>query len=351
MEQRWEKALVSMNERLEVVTELLTTNSLRIVLVVDGDRRLLGTVTDGDIRRALMSGKDMASPVTEVMNVDPIVLNENESRSIAVRLMRDRDLLHLPVVDSSGIVVGLETIQDFLYQNRRVNPVLLMAGGFGRRLYPLTRDVPKPMLPVRERPILQVILEQLVEVGLSKFFIAVHYHSDQVRSHFGDGSQWGIEIEYIEEARPLGTAGALGLLDSSMVNAPLLMMNGDVLTGLDFGRLLDFHDTHRAAATISVREHDVQVPYGVVQSESGRVLDIREKPVEKFFVNAGIYVLDPVMLSFCTRAEAEDMPDLLCRAIDNGKDVNMFPVHEYWLDIGRTEDYERAQIQEEMLPK
>ena len=351
MEKVWQKALISESEDVRAVTELLTNNSLRIVLVVDEDKKLLGTVTDGDIRRALMAGHDMASPVTVIMQENPTVLIEGESRSKGLQLLRDRDLLHLPIVDSNGAVVGLETVQDFLYQSRRTNTVLLMAGGFGRRLYPLTRDVPKPMLPVGEKPILQVILERLIQAGLSHFFIAVHYHSDQVRSHFGDGSQWGVDIQYIEEKRPLGTAGALGLLDPCVVNPPLLMMNGDLLTGLDFGQLLDFHNEHHASATVCVREHDVQVPYGVVQGDGIRVLDIFEKPVKKFFINAGIYVLERDMLSCCSGDEVEDMPNLLRRVIDEGGNVNMFPVHEYWLDIGRAEDYERAQTQDETLLK
>ncbi len=341
---KWASALLKSDRTTQEAAELLTANSLRIVLVVDNENRLLGTVTDGDIRRALMTGNTMTAPVMTVMQKDPIAMAQGESRQQALQIMREKDLLHLPVLDSNGVVVGLETVRDLLFAKQRPNPVLLMAGGFGRRLYPLTRDVPKPLLPVGEKPILQTILEQLVEGGLSHFFLAVHYHSEQVRAHFGDGSRWGVRIDYLEEGEPLGTAGALGLLDRAKVDTPLLMMNGDLLTRLDFGQLLDYHEERGGLATMCVREYDFQIPYGVVRGDGGQVAEITEKPVQKFFVNAGIYVLEPDILDQCRSKEAVDMPDLLRLAMRKGGKVNMFPIHEYWLDIGQMEEYQRAQI-------
>ncbi len=341
---KWASALLKSDRTTQEAAELLTANSLRIVLVVDNENRLLGTVTDGDIRRALMTGNTMTAPVMTVMQKDPIAMAQGESRQQALQIMREKDLLHLPVLDSNGVVVGLETVRDLLFAKQRPNPVLLMAGGFGRRLYPLTRDVPKPLLPVGEKPILQTILEQLVEGGLSHFFLAVHYHSEQVRAHFGDGSRWGVRIDYLEEREPLGTAGALGSLDRAKVDTPLLMMNGDLLTRLDFGQLLDYHEERGGLATMCVREYDFQIPYGVVRGDGGQVAEITEKPVQKFFVNAGIYVLEPDILDQCRSKEAVDMPDLLRLAMRKGGKVNMFPIHEYWLDIGQMEEYQRAQI-------
>ena len=341
---KWASALLKSDRTTQEAAELLTANSLRIVLVVDNENRLLGTVTDGDIRRALMTGNTMTAPVMMVMQKDPITMTQGDSRQQALQIMREKDLLHLPVLDSNGVVVGLETVRDLLFATQRPNPVLLMAGGFGRRLYPLTRDVPKPLLPVGEKPILQTILEQLVEGGLSHFFLAVHYHSEQVRAHFGDGSRWGVRIDYLEEREPLGTAGALGSLDRAKVDTPLLMMNGDLLTRLDFGQLLDYHEDHGGLATMCVREYDFQIPYGVVRGDGGQVAEITEKPVQKFFVNAGIYVLEPDILDQCRPKEAADMPDLLRLAMRKGGKVNMFPIHESWLDIGQMEEYQRAQI-------
>jgi dTDP-glucose pyrophosphorylase len=325
--------------------EVLTSSSMRIVLVVDKENRLLGTITDGDIRRALMAGSAMSSLATSVMQKNPIAVNQGDSRRKALQIMREKDLLHLPVLDAKGVVVGLETVRDLLFKEQRPNPVLLMAGGFGKRLYPLTREVPKPLLPVGEKPILQTILEQLAEGGFSQFFLAVHYRSEQVRAHFGDGSKWGVRIEYLEERQPLGTAGALSLLDQTMIDAPLLMMNGDLLTRLDFGQLVDFHGEHGGLATMCVREYDFQIPYGVVHGDGDQVTDIIEKPVQKFFVNAGIYILEPDLLGHCRPDEAIDMPDLLRQVVNDGRKVSMFPIHEYWLDIGRMEEYERAQVE------
>ena len=345
MSRHWRKVLLDSRVDVTTAAEVLTSSSMRIVMVVDKEDRLLGTVTDGDIRRALMAGNAMTSPVTTVMQKNPIAITQGDSRRKALQIMREKDLLHLPVLDVKGVVVGLETVRDLLFKEQRPNPVLLMAGGFGKRLYPLTREVPKPLLPVGEKPILQTILEQLAEGGFSQFFLAVHYRSEQVRAHFGDGSKWGVRIEYLEERQPLGTAGALSLLDQTMIDAPLLMMNGDLLTRLDFGQLVDFHGEHGGLATMCVREYDFQIPYGVVHGDGDQVTDIIEKPVQKFFVNAGIYILEPELLGQCRPDEAIDMPDLLREVVNDGRKVSMFPIHEYWLDIGRMEEYERAQVE------
>ncbi len=341
----WVSALLGDDRTIQNAAELLTENSLRIVLVVDKGNRLLGTITDGDIRRAVMAGTGMSSLATSVMQPRPISMTQGEPRDNALRVMREKDLLCLPVLDTGGVVVGLETVHDLLIKETRSNRVLLMAGGFGKRLYPLTRDVPKPLLPVGEKPILQMILEQLIEDGFVHFSIAVHYRSQQVRAHFGNGSKWGVEIEYIEESQPLGTAGAICLLDRDVMDAPLLVMNGDLLTKLSFGQLMDHHNDHGGIATICVREYDFQVPYGVVHGDGGRMTEIIEKPVQKFFVNAGIYVLEPELLDLGVPGTAFDMPNLLGRVVDQGQEVSIFPIHEYWLDIGRTEEYERAQVE------
>ena len=345
MSRHWRKALLDCGADVTTAAEVLTSSSMRIVLVVDKENRLLGTITDGDIRRALMAGSAMSSLATSVMQKNPIAVNQGDSGRKALQIMREKDLLHLPVLDAKGVVVGLETVRDLLFKEQRPNPVLLMAGGFGKRLYPLTREVPKPLLPVGEKPILQTILEQLAEGGFSQFFLAVHYRSEQVRAHFGDGSNWGVRIEYLEERQPLGTAGALSLLDRTMIDAPLLMMNGDLLTRLDFGQLVDYHSEHGGLATMCVREYDFQIPYGVVHGDGDQVTDIIEKPVQKFFVNAGIYILEPELLGQCRPDEAIDMPDLLRQVVNDGRKVSMFPIHEYWLDIGRMEEYERAQVE------
>jgi dTDP-glucose pyrophosphorylase len=344
-ENNFQKTVVSSGESIATAAEVLTKTSMRIVLVVDKSNRLLGTVTDGDIRRAVMNGVGMDSKIDQVMTKKPIVIHQGEERRKILQLMREKDILQVPIVDESSRVVGLEVVQDFVYGAKKPNLVLLMAGGFGRRLRPLTSEVPKPLLRVGNKPILELIIEQLAEAGFQQFYMAVHYKSEQVKTHFGDGSNWGVTIEYLEEDQPLGTAGALGLLNHELNDVPLLMMNGDLLTQLSFDQLLEYHVAHGGVATMCVREYDFQVPYGVVQGDGVHVEGITEKPVQKYFVNAGIYVLEPQLVKQYDVEQSKDMPDLLQAVVEAGAQVNMFPIHEYWLDIGRMEEYERAQLE------
>ena len=344
MKDNWRSALIESQATMKVAAEVLTNSSMRIVLVVDKHDCLLGTVTDGDIRRALMAGISMKTAVDEIMQKNPVTVNSGDDRKTVLQLMRQKDILQVPVLDKSQRVVGLEVMQDFVYGAPRENIVLLMAGGFGKRLQPLTKELPKPLLTVGDKPILETIVEQLIEAGFSRFFMAVHYKADLLRAHFGDGSDWGITIRYLEEEEPLGTAGALSLLSSEPIEMPVLVMNGDLLTRLDFSQLLDYHDSHGGVATICVREHEFRIPYGVVQADGIQVKDITEKPVQKLFINAGIYVLDPDIVKRRSGVRASDMPELLRETIKTGEQVNMFPIHEYWLDIGRMEEYGQAQI-------
>jgi len=304
---------------------------------------LLGSITDGDIRRVVLSGAQLTDSVATAMNRAPVTIEEQDVGKKALKIMQERDLLQLPVVNAEGAVIGLKTMQDQVLKRSRENPILLMAGGFGRRLHPLTQKVPKPLLPVGNKPILETILEQLVDEGFAQFFLSVHYRSDQIEAYFGDGAKWGAQITYLREEEPLGTAGAIGLLDRAKIDKPLIVMNGDLLTRLNFGRLVDYHDDHAGSATICVREYGFQIPFGVVHGENNQLTEIIEKPVHTVFVNAGIYVLNPELLSLCTVGKPLDMPHLLQRAVADGKDVRMFPIHESWLDIGRMEEYDLAQ--------
>jgi dTDP-glucose pyrophosphorylase len=339
----WQLALIAEDKTIRDAAELLTASSLRITLVVDRETRLQGTVTDGDIRRALIAGHDMSQPVSSIMQSNPTTISSSESRRTALNLMNQRNLMHIPIVEDNGVVVGLESLQDLLFQRKKPNPVLLMAGGFGKRLYPLTRTVPKPLLPIGKKPILEGILEQLSGEGFSQFFISVHYQKEQIQNYFGDGSNWGVNIHYLEEEKPLGTAGALASLDFSLIEHPIVMMNGDLVTRLNFEQLLDFHSASRSDATICVRDYEIEVPFGVVEGQGMEVKQIVEKPVQHFMINAGIYVLDPSVILLCKAVQYRDMPDLLREILAKGKKVNMFPIHEYWIDIGETSEYARAQ--------
>lgn len=339
----WETALVRLGTTLEKAIKVLDRAALRIVLVVDDQRKLLGTMTDGDLRRALIKHQPLDTAVENVMNPQPKVATLDWSRERLLQVMEQQQVLQLPIVDEQHRIIGLESLHELLNQQAHDNPIFLMAGGFGTRLRPLTNDCPKPMLKVGDKPILQVILESFVKAGFHRFYISTHYMPEMIRDHFGDGSQWGVSIQYIHEDEPLGTGGALGLLPKDEIDQPLFLMNGDLLTTLNFQSLLQFHQEHPASATMCVREYEHQVPYGVIESQGHHITSMVEKPTQRFFVNAGIYLLDPGLVKRVSHNHRIDMPTVLENEIAANQKINMFPIHEYWLDIGRMEEFARAQ--------
>lgn len=339
----WRKVLLSPVESISRAIEILDIEAQRIVLIVGEENRLLGTVTDGDIRRGLLGHVSMDASVSEIMNKTPKVASADDSKETIMSIIKTYDLLQVPLLDSSGSVVGMETLQHLISLKKYDNPVFLMAGGFGKRLHPLTIDTPKPLLKVGDKPILQSILESFINQGFHNFYISTHYKAEMVRDHFGNGDTWGVSINYVHEDKPLGTAGAIALLPEDISELPLIMMNGDLLTRINFEQLLQYHSESGGVTTMCVREYDFQVPYGVVTARDNCVEKILEKPVHKFFVNAGIYVLSSKLCQSVNEDVYLDMPDLLQNRIVEGDQVNMFPVHEYWLDIGRMEDFEKAQ--------
>ena len=340
----WKKTILNQSATMQEAIQVLNDEALRIVLVVGGDEKLVGNITDGDIRRGLLRHLTMNAKLSEFMFTQPTVASVIDNRDQILLKMQELDLLQIPIVDESGKVVGLETLQHLLTKKHYDNPVFLMAGGSGKRLRPLTEHTPKPMLYVGSKPILETILEQFIDAGFHNFYISTHYKAEILQAHFGDGSDWGVSINYIHEDEPLGTAGSLGLLPKEIINLPILVMNGDLLTKVDFQELLSFHAENGGDATMCVREYDFQVPYGVIQAEEHRITSIVEKPVHKFYINAGIYVLNPDALNTIDGKSYLDMPHLLSEKINGNRQVNMFPLHEYWLDVGQVEEFEKAQL-------
>jgi dTDP-glucose pyrophosphorylase len=338
----WQQVAVSAETPLGEAIGRIDESGSQIALVVDEGQRLIGLLTDGDIRRAILRGEALSVPVAEVMNLNPTVAPADIPREQILALMRRHVIHHLPLVDQNRRVVQLVTLDDLIGAVERPNWVVLMAGGLGTRLRPLTKDCPKPMLPVGGKPILESILESFVEQGFRHFFLSVNFKAEMVQDHFGDGSRWGVSIDYLLEDRRLGTAGPLSLLDRRP-DAPLVVMNGDLLTRISFDKLMNFHNAQSAVATMAVREYDFQVPYGVVEHNESRVVSINEKPVHKFFVSAGIYVLAPSVLDLVPSGMFLDMPNLLSNLIKDRQTVAAYPLREYWLDIGRIEEFERAQ--------
>ncbi|HLO75982.1 MAG TPA: nucleotidyltransferase family protein [Magnetospirillum sp.] len=338
----WSENIVTVDSTMTKAAEILQHSSIKLVLVVDDEKRLIGTISDGDIRRAILRGVGMDGSARDIMNANPKVARLNDDRQALIDLMHEKVIRYMPVVDKNGHVVAIDSLDRLEHGDRRDNIVVLLAGGLGKRLLPLTQNCPKPMLNVGEKPILQTILEQFIRYGFHRFYISVNYLADQVTQYFGDGSRWGVSIGYIHEDKPLGTAGPLGLLPEKPTQ-PVLMMNGDLLTKVNFERLLEFHLDHGAAATIGVREYDFQVPFGTVEIDGHRVTSIIEKPSYSFFVNAGIYALSPEFVASVPVNTYTDMPDHLRFFTEQGKQVDAFPIHEYWLDIGRKDDFDRAQ--------
>lgn len=338
----WKRTLISEHTSIREAIKVIDEGALQIALVVDENLRLLGTITDGDVRRGILKGIALEEPASRIMNANPRVAKAEQSRDEILKLLRQKLLHQIPVLNQEGCLVGLEVIEDLLRPQIRDNRVVIMAGGLGSRLGSLTNDCPKPMLHVGGKPILETIIEKFLEFGFQKFTVAVNYKAEMIMDHFGDGSKHGCNIEYLHENQPLGTAGALSLLPT-LPTAPILVINGDVLTKVDYNHLLSFHHQHKAKATMCVREYAIQVPYGVVVVDDHRFVSIEEKPAHKFFINAGIYVLDPNALAMLTPGKHCDMPSLLNWVAQDRQETAVFPVREYWLDLGQIEDFNRAR--------
>lgn len=342
MEKDWRDILIYPTLSVLETMRLIDKTAMQIALVVDENRVLLGTVTDGDIRRAILKGSNLEEPVEKIMNRQPTTFRANESRRDMLVAMRLLKFSRVPLVDEEHRVVGLQVLDNLLKPAGKDNPVVLMAGGLGSRLGPLTKNCPKPLLNVGGKPVLQTILESFIEYGFRQFYFSVNYKAKMIEDFFGDGSKWNIEIRYLHEEKKLGTAGALSLLPERP-SLPMIVMNGDILTKVNFQQLLDFHTDHRAAATMCVHKYDLQIPYGVVNVEKHRLTHITEKPTQSFFINAGIYVLDPKTLDHIPADTFFDMPQLFDIILQNKQEAAVFPLREYWLDIGHMTDFERAQ--------
>jgi dTDP-glucose pyrophosphorylase len=339
----WKNVLIKPNSTLLDALEIINNEALRVALVVGEQDELLGVVTDGDIRRGLLKNLPLTSEISHVMNTSPTTADVSSSREELIDVMESKSILSIPVL-SEGKVVGLETLQGMLSRPKYDNPVFLMAGGFGTRLKPLTDTCPKPMLKIGGRPMLETVIRSFIKAGFVNFYISTHYMPEQIQDYFGDGAALGVNITYVYEDEPLGTGGALGLLPDDLPEGlPLIMMNGDILTKVDFQRLLEFHVENDADATMCVREYDYQIPYGVINGEGSKITSMVEKPVQRFFVNAGIYVVSPRVIQSVPNNYYIDMPTLLAQHMNERENILMFPIHEYWLDIGRMDDFNRAQ--------
>jgi dTDP-glucose pyrophosphorylase/CBS domain-containing protein len=322
--------------------------SCGIALVVDPQNRLLGTITDGDIRRAVLAGTDLESSVSALLAgkvstqyPKPISASRDTDHQTLLKLMHDHVLRQIPILDDEDRVIDLVLMDDLMPTQDLPLQAVIMAGGFGTRLRPLTEDLPKPMLPVGDRPLMEMVIKQLRQVGIQRVNITTHYKPEKISDHFGDGSSFGVELNYVNEDKPLGTGGALGLLEAP--SEPMLVINGDIMTQVDFRAMLAYHRENRAVMTIAVRQYDIKVPYGVIECQGARVCSLREKPQMNFLVNAGIYLLEPKVYEYIPNGKHFNMTDLIEWLLTADLTVASFPIIEYWLDIGQLADYEQAQ--------
>jgi len=322
---------------------IIDIGAMKIAIVVDEEGKLIGTLTDGDIRRGLLRGMNLDDSIRDIYNNQPIAVKISDPKEKIIELAISRRVYQIPVVDDEGRVIRLAEIDQLIKQEKHPNTVVLMAGGLGSRLRPLTNHTPKPMLPIGGKPILETVISRFRKQGFSKFVIALNYKGDIIRNYFGNGLTMGVDITYLKENQRLGTAGALGLLERAP-NESFFVMNADILTLVNFESLMDFHIRNGADATMCIREYGMEVPYGVVRLNKDTIVSIEEKPIQQFYVNAGIYVLTPETLNLIPKGLPLDMTGLFEQAVEKGMNTLSFPIREFWMDIGKPEDYERANL-------
>ena len=344
----WQKILLKSDSNIRDAISALNEGSLKIALLLDEEGNFKGTVSDGDIRRGLLMGLGLDSPCNSIANTDAICVSPGATKDEVQTLMINNKIQQIPVVDSVGSILGLHTWDEFVGLINHKHPFVIMAGGTGRRLLPHTTNTPKPMVLVRGKPILEHIIGRAKMCGFTNFVILVHHLSDVIMNYFGDGRNFGVSITYLREEEPLGTAGGLSLLKSSMRDS-FIVTNGDVLSSINYSDLLQFHLKLNAEATMVVREHEIRHPYGVVELDAHRIVRIEEKPVIQTFVNAGIYVLSPSALDNLTTGAVAQMTELFDSVRCTGALTIAYPIHESWFDVGRPEDLELVSKQVNFL--
>lgn len=336
----WKQILVTEDASLKDIIKILNDNASQFVIVSNPEFRLLGVVTDGDIRRSILNDFDLNIPIKKVMNKDPIYASSNYSNLELIKLMKKFSIQHIPILSNSKII-DLVSLKDLINIETDKTTIVIMAGGLGRRLRPLTEKTPKPMLLIDEKPILEHILKNFIDQGFVNFKISVNYKSEVIKKYFKDGRKFGVNIDYLEEKKALGTAGCLSML-SINDNKPFILINGDIITNLNFKSLLNYHKKQNSIATVVVKNETFQIPFGVVKITNKKIKNIDEKPIQSFYINAGIYVLSPNFLKFI-KNDTIDMPDLLKLAIKSKKIVASFPLKEDWIDIGEFNQFNKLQ--------
>ena len=340
----FKKLFVQPDEFIQKAIEIIDNYKSKFVIVVNEKYELIGTITDGDVRRGLLKGYKLEDPVRSVMNKEPISINEHEPKKASLELMNKYRLSQLPIINKNKRVIGLRLLNELIHKKsqKKDNLVILMAGGLGKRLRPFTDHTPKPLIEINGKPILEIILENMIYEGFTNFFISINYMADKIIDYFGDGSKWQVSIEYLQEKEPLGTAGSLSLLNV-VPNKPIIVLNSDLVTKASFQDMLEFHSQQEnSELTMGLVEYDFEIPYGIVRLDDGKIVEMKEKPVQNFFVNAGIYIIEPRVLKEIPHNTYMDMTDVIRNIIDTSKKATAYPIREYWIDIGRLQDLKKA---------
>ena len=331
---------INQNASIKQALKVIDKGAIKVAVVLSDDGLLLGMLSDGDIRRALLKGMSLGDKITGIINKHPVVANINDTKERILELANEKKLHQIPII-SNGKLIGIQDIREFLAPKNKPNKVILMVGGLGTRLRPLTNDVPKPMLDVGNKPILHTIVENFAKYGYTDIIMCVNYKSEIIKEYFGNGDKFGVKIEYVLENQRMGTAGALSLLKERPKD-DFFVMNGDLLTNVNFEYLHEYHKDSNALASICIRKYEMQVPYGVVNVRANKVTSIEEKPTQSFFVSAGIYMFSPIVLDFIPKGVFYDMPTLFSELLKHDFPIHPFPIREYWLDIGKMDEYRRA---------
>lgn len=335
------KYTVSPTTTIFEALQLVDQNAKQMAVLVDNDQNIIGVITDGDIRRAILKGVPLNSSVIDVVNRTPLVAFENESRRALISKMQDRSVSFIPLVDKENKLADIVFLSELLNVSRKHNSIIIMAGGRGTRLGELTKECPKPMLKIGNKPILEIIISHLSSFGFYDFHISVNHLKEQIMEYFEDGESMGVKISYLHEKEPLGTAGALANFKPQS-SEPVITMNGDIYTDMDFSDLIDSHNSSNAQATVCLRKYDYQIPYGVVKTDNKQIVSIEEKPVLSYFVNAGIYVFNPKILEIIPKDTYYPMTKFLEELLKKGNQVHSYQVEGIWIDIGRRDDYKNA---------
>lgn len=339
----WRSLLIPTQAKVLEAIRVIDSSAARVALVVSHEGRLVGTITDGDVRRGILKGLNLESSVSCVLKEEPVVGKIGDREEVYKEILKNHQILQLPLVNDINVIQGFYTMNNAA-QEKFSSSVVLMVGGLGTRLGDLTTDCPKPMLKVGGKPILETIIENFKAEGFRSFYLSVNYKSEVIESYFGNGEKFGVTINYLREKKRMGTAGSLSLIDDHS-EEPLIVMNGDLLTSINIGEMLKYHRDHNSVATMCVRSFSFQLPYGVVEADGPSMKSITEKPTESRFINAGIYVINPSVISEIPKGIFFDMPSLFGKLIQKQESVSVFPIREYWLDIGRREDFDRAHLE------